>query len=471
MIVIFALSLPLVNPWVRGDGVGYYAYARSLLIEHNFNFTKDWQHGNDSFRMGRLNEKGEVLPTQFTPTGQIANLWTIGPSLLWLPFLLLTHLGILIIDAFGGHVPADGFSTPYLVTMALSTALYGFLGLWISFRLARNYFDENCAFLATLGIWWASSLPVYMYFNPSWSHSHSAFAVALLLWYWHRTREDRSWVQWTYLGLISGLAVDVYYPNGLILVVPLLEGLWRYRQILNSCPNKWNALRNLFGQHVFYLFVFVLALLPTLVSRRIIFGAATETGYFPAPSWNWLTPHFGDVLFSTDHGMFSWTPILILAVSGLIIFTRTDLRFAVYLITAFVLFYALIAFYPDWDGLSSFGNRFFISLTPVFVLGLASFYDWLSRTLANRHSYAISTVATLVLILWNLGLVFQWGTHLIPVRGPISFGEAAYNQVMVVPREGGRELKSYIVRRHQMMNQIEQQDINQLKKQPDLGKE
>ena len=28
---LFLMSLPFVNPWVRGDGVGYYAYARSLL--------------------------------------------------------------------------------------------------------------------------------------------------------------------------------------------------------------------------------------------------------------------------------------------------------------------------------------------------------------------------------------------------------------------------------------------------------
>jgi hypothetical protein len=27
---IFLLTLPLCNPWVRGDGVGYYAFAREI---------------------------------------------------------------------------------------------------------------------------------------------------------------------------------------------------------------------------------------------------------------------------------------------------------------------------------------------------------------------------------------------------------------------------------------------------------
>ncbi|MGH7838092.1 MAG: hypothetical protein ACREQC_09770, partial [Candidatus Binataceae bacterium] len=57
----------------------------------------------------------------------------------------------------------------------------------------------------------------------------------------------------------------------------------------------------------------------------------------------------------------------------------------------------------------------------------------------------------------------QWGMHLIPVRGPISWREATYNQVAVVPVEAGRTLENYMTRRKQMMNHIEQKDVKQLK--------
>jgi len=33
---LFLCTLPLVNPIVHGDGVGYYAYVRAPLIDHNF---------------------------------------------------------------------------------------------------------------------------------------------------------------------------------------------------------------------------------------------------------------------------------------------------------------------------------------------------------------------------------------------------------------------------------------------------
>jgi hypothetical protein len=34
--------MPLVNSWVREDGVGYCAYGRALLIQHNLGFNSSW---------------------------------------------------------------------------------------------------------------------------------------------------------------------------------------------------------------------------------------------------------------------------------------------------------------------------------------------------------------------------------------------------------------------------------------------
>ena len=461
--LLFVLTLPLGNPWVRGDGVGYYAYARSLLIEKHLRFEKDWRHGNESFVMGRVDEHGRVLPSQYTPTGHLMNLWSVGPSILWAPFLIATHAGVLLCDRLGARIPADGFSSPYLITMAMATALYGFLGLWISYRLARKYFSERGAFFATLGIWWASSLPVYMYFNPSWSHAHSAFAVSLFLWYWHRTRGARRLEQWIVLGLLSGLMVNVYYPNGVFLLVPLFEAVSIYWRVWKSSSQNMTSAPRLFLAHIVYCAMFVVALLPTLITRDIIFGSPLRTGYMPASTWSWNSPKFWDVLWSSDHGALSWTPILILALIGIVLFRRADRALAAYLMAAAVAFYLVISFYPDWDGMSSFGNRFFVSLTPVFVLGLAAFFDAIARVWRERRAAIVAPAVTAVFVLWNLGLIFQWGTHLIPTRGPISWRAAAYNQVAVVPVRAASTIKAYLTHRKQLMNVIEETDVKQLK--------
>ncbi len=234
LFAIFLCSLPLVNPIVHGDGVGYYAYARAPLIEHSLDFTHDYQRANESFRAARLDENGNPRPDFLTRTNHLDNHFTVGPAILWSPFLLFAHGGVLLARALGASVSADGFSLPYRYAMAFGTAIYGFLGLLLSFSLAKKYVGERWALLATIGIWWASPLPVYMYFNPSWSHVPSAFMVALFLWYWDATRERRSLTQWLVLGLIVGLMLDVYYANLMIVSVLAVDAIAQYAQIFRA---------------------------------------------------------------------------------------------------------------------------------------------------------------------------------------------------------------------------------------------
>ena len=60
----------------------------------------------------------------------------------------------------------------------------------------------------------------------------------------------------------------------------------------------------------------------------------------------------------------------------------------------------------------------------------------------------------------------QWGAHLIPARGPVSFSEVTHNQVFVVPRQLSADLRRYIFKRKAFMQQIEQRDIQQFEKNP-----
>ena len=388
LLALFVLSLPLVNPWIRGDGTGYYAYVRAAVIQRNFHFEADWLHANPSFVQGKTDGKGSISPGQYTPTGHLDNHFTIGPGILWSPFIVAAHLGVLGYDFMGGHIPADGFSWPYVDAMALATALYGFAGLWIAFRLTRNWFEEIWAFLATVGIWFGSSLIVYMYFNPSWSHAHSAFLVALFLWYWYRTREGRSLKQWVALGVISGLMLDVYYPNAILLLVPMmesLEGYWRGWQE----TDRSEKLRGIFLGNLAYGAALLIVFLPTLVTRKIIYGSALKTGYYALETWHWTSPVLWKVLFASDHGLFSWTPILLLAVVGLFILWKRNPEIGKYFLVPTIAFYYLIASYESWDGISSYGNRFFVSLTPIFIIGLAAFLESFARIWKRPHSAAV----------------------------------------------------------------------------------
>ena len=461
LFVCFLLTLPIVNPTIHGDGVGYYAYARAILIQHNLRFEEDWRHANILFSAARIQTDEQLRPEQYTSTGHLDNHFTVGPAILWAPFLILAHLVVLLFNAVGGHISADGFSQPYLVAMALGTAFYGFLGLLLSFLLAKKYVRDRWAFLATMGIWLATSLPVYMYFNPAWSHAHSAFSVALFLWYWERTRGTRTISQWVALGLISGLMIDVYFPNGVFLLLPLIEALlahwasWRVE--------GWNSQRKLLFADTLFAVSLMFAVLPTFITRWIIFGGLIKFGAYTAMDWTWSAPHWRQVLFSSDHGALTWTPILALALIGLFTAPRNARIIALYLAVGAAAFYYVIACYPYWDGMASFGNRFLISLTAVFVFGLALLFDRVGHYFRDG-ARAFVAVAGLVILLsvWNAGFIFQWGEHLVPVRGEISFREMIHNQLFVVPRELRRHLSAYLFNRKDEMQKIEEKDKQQM---------
>jgi len=463
LLLLLAVSLPLLNPWVRGDGVGYYAFARALLLERNLDFTADYQHANAGFREARLDSDGNPRGIFRTSTGHLDNHFTIGPAILWAPFLLLAHGGVLLARLFGAQVSADGFSLPYLLAMAVGTLLCGFLALLISYRIACRFVAERWALLATIAIWWGSSLPVYMYFNPSWSHAHSAFTVALFFWYWLRTRESRSVSEWFWLGLIAGLALNVYYPNALVLLLLVPEAAASYRAASEKAGNAPGFAR-LLKSHLLFCAVVLVALLPTFLTKYAIYGGVFETGYLPITQWSWSSPWFLALLFSANHGLFSWTPILIFAVAGIFFLVPSERQVGSSVLFVLLAFYYFMASYPDWPGISSYGNRFFVSLTVFFVLGLASFLERLATLFPGRRAAMASlTAAVCLFIVWNLGLIFQWGAHLIPARGPVSWHQVAYNQVEVVPRLALSQLEVYLFRRKKLLHQIEQRDLEELR--------
>jgi len=430
LFLLFVLSLPFLDPFVAGDGVGFYAYVRSPLIDHNFSFSSDWE--NPKKELQELFLVDHFVENPITKTGHLPNYYPVGPAMLWSPFLIVSHLAVLASIRMGAHIPADGHSWPYMIAMAGATALYGFAGLCLSFAVARRLVSERWAFWATLGIWLATPLTVFMYLCPSWPHTHSVFVNSLFLWYWLRTRGTRTPRQWLLLGLLSGLIVEVHYPNVVFLIAPAYEVVASYVEAWRERFQDTHALLASLKQHSLWAAGFLVALLPTFITRQIVFGNPFSVGAYSL--WNWKTPAFGPVLFSSDHGVLVFAPILVLALAGLVYLCTQEPALGAICVSITVAFYCVIAFYPWWGGVYGPGNRYFLSLTPLFILGLAYLFGAAERLWRNQRAATLRLVPlTLVFVVWNLGLIYQWKTHLMPWYTKVYWEEILYNQFRVVP--------------------------------------
>jgi hypothetical protein len=446
---LFVVSLPLVNPYVRGDGNGYYAYVRSIVIDGDLDFENEFRRADAPFREVYFDEQGRVRPSMRAPTGTLINQWAVGPSMLWLPFFLAAHGAVAVLNLLSADIPADGFSAPYRWFCAVGTAVYGWLALVLLRGPASRLASERGALLAVVGIWWASSLPVYMYFLPFHVHALAAFSVSLFLWYWLRVRpfgfDTRRWAVW---GLTAGLMFDVYHLNAIAALPAAAELLARPAE-----GARENAAERLKAAAAFGAAALA-GTVPHFVIKWIAHGSPLITGY--QDQFFWTTPRWWQVAFSPEHGLFTWTPVLIVALAGLSGVWRREARAGGALIAVVAVFYYTVASYQNWHGQSSFGSRFFVSLTAVFVLGAASAFAHLER--ARPKALPIAAAVLAVLIAWNVGFMYQWGANLVPSRGPVDLADVARNQATVVPRRIAGFAWRYLRDRAGLTSEVEQQD-------------
>jgi hypothetical protein len=433
----------LVNPYVRGDGNGYYAWLVSPVIDGDLDFTNQFRHADPLFQTLIFAADGTVRPEALTPTGRVGNQWSVGPAVLWAPWFLVAHAAVKVAHTFGSQIPADGFSWPYVWLVSMGTALYGLAALWWSSQIATQLGYGRRAGLAALGMGLASSLLVYQVFLPFHVHALAACAVAAYAAFWMRRQSMSETADWMWWGALAGMMVQVYHLNAL-LVIPAMWQWWR----LLRARGPGAALVS--GGAFVAAAVFVG--LPQLVGKAMVYGRPWITGY--QDQFIWSEPRLWQTAFSTNHGWITWTPVVLLAVIGWVRVWRDHPATRVWLVTVPV-FYVCVASYQNWHGQSSFGNRFFLSLTVWLVVGVAALADQMADHTWRRH--AVPAVLA-CLIAWNIGFMFQWGTNIIPNRGPVSFREVALNQVTVVPAQLTGFLRRYLGDRAGVQDGIERAD-------------
>jgi len=118
--IIFLLSLLqsvmpifLSNTIIRGDGVGYYAYLRSLVFDRDLNFKNEYSYFEPAFSEDTKPVTTTWAKGDVTRTGMVPNTFPVGPALLWSPFYLVAHFVALGLNVLGASIPINGYSLPY----------------------------------------------------------------------------------------------------------------------------------------------------------------------------------------------------------------------------------------------------------------------------------------------------------------------------------------------------------------------
>ena len=374
---------------IDGDGNQYYAYVRSMVFDADFNFVNDYQLLYGS-------EDGGVWTTTRTSTGHAINLMSIGPALLWLPAFLMAYAATWAINLFGAQVPLDGIALPFQLSVGLAGIVYATTGICLCFRVAKHLFTTESAFWAVLVTWLASPAIYYSLSAPAYSHATSLFAVALFVHSWHRTRGQGELTRYLLLGVLAGLVALVRWQDAIIVLLPLTEsayGLLTKKTTFAATAQRLGIMAA----------VMALTFTPQIQAWHAIYGELLLT---PQGSdfMRWTNPQVLSVLFSWNHGLFSWTPGLLVAVCGLYWLGKHDAVLA--WSSSLVLFTAIYvnASVEDWWAGEAFGARRFISYSILFTIALTalmSSHNW------SRLKHWVRCTA-LCLIVSNILFVAQY---------------------------------------------------------------
>ncbi|MFI5183058.1 MAG: hypothetical protein ACHQNV_01570, partial [Vicinamibacteria bacterium] len=177
----------------------------------------------------------------------------------------------------------------------------------------------------------------------------------------------------------------------------------------------------------------VAVFLPQLLVYKTLTG-----GFHPSrmvsEKLDYTSPHFLQVLVDPAHGLFVWSPLLLVAAGGLVWAAgrRRD-TIAALLGLALLLQVWINGALSTWTQGGAFGSRRFVAATGVFAWGLA----WIVAGLVSALGRRLPAALLSVFVWWNISLMVQFALNLMD-RQKLEWPRVAINQFVEVPPRVGR---------------------------------
>lgn len=436
--VLLLGSLVLVTPRIaESDAIEYFSYLPSILFDHDLSFEDEYLYFYDEDPEGRKGFK-ETFLERSTPTGLKLNFGPIGTALLWSPFYLATHVGVVLFGGEGAPVRDVGMSQPYRTAVSLASAFYASVGLLLSYRLARRYAGPLVSFVVIVALWWATPVAYYMYIAPGMSHAASLFAVAVFFSLGPWVASSPTPGRFAVWGASAGLMALVREQNGFFVVAAAVALVAAFSTEAAGEARKTIARAAAFGLTAFFVFA------PQLVVYQILNGRPLPAHEVQRKMY-WYSPHALEVLFSPEHGLYFWSPILLLFTVGGLLFLRREKAAGIALALGLASQVYVSGSVDSWTTAGAFGARRFVNATVIFAVWGATFFSLVEARVRRAGVIALASV----FVLWNVGLMVQFGLGIME-RDRLIWNEVIHDQFREVPPRLVSVVRRYVFARDEL---------------------
>jgi hypothetical protein len=382
---------------IRSDGYSYYVYLPSVFL-----------YGDPTLEAPARDCCGGSYPqftgiTRWRGTGRWVNPHPIGPAVLMAPFFAAAHL-----LTRWSNLPPDGFSLYYQHAAGVAGLSYFLIGLAVLRHMLARHFTSPVVLATLATVTWGTNLFHYATFDATFSHAFSFFLITLLVALTERWWDRPALPTTAGVGITSALIVLTRHTSVIFLLMLPLYGAVSRRTVAEQAAALWRRR----GSLAIIVVVFALGILPQLLLYRSATGSWLISPYAGLDVGLRLgSPHLFGVLFSTQKGLFFWSPVLLMAVAGL--FTARGWAECLTLPAAIILMVDtyLIASWSDWQFGGSFGHRAFTDSFGLLAVFLAAFFAWA----AERRAVAVATaVGTSLAVSLSLFQMFQYWMGALP---------------------------------------------------------
>lgn len=373
---------------IASDGKAYYAWARSILIDGDVDFSNDY----------RILYPPDPLPPEsarFTPSGKVLSKTPVGLALLEAPGVLLGTVAAKL-----SGFPADGVSLPYQLAVCGTLVAFFIAGWFLLFRalLCRGV-PPPVAFLLWMGMLAATNLIHYVAKEPAMAHAPGVAGMSLIVfliagWPADAARPVRARA----LAVGALFALLLLIRNAHVVMLPFVVALLASRRAATLRTLAWAGLAA------------ALVLSLQVAASYALFG---QIGFnlYPGETFTrdgngiWLA------LFSARHGLFlhhPWYALLLLLNVAALFFSPQARGIAAGALAGWLLLALGNGLWWCWWFGDSFGHRAFIeSLVPLTFAAAVGCGEGLAS--GRRRRAALATI----LILCALANAYLWAGYLL----------------------------------------------------------
>lgn len=285
---------------LAADGVGYYSYLPATFIYDDPTF-EYYKEINKKYR--NRDDWGHFMTML---DGKMLNKYYYGESILVAPFFFIAH-GV----AHVANLDTDGYSKPYQIAVVAAAVFWVMLGLYWLYAFLIHFVSRRTAAISVGLLYGGTNLFYYTIFEPSASHPYSFALIAGFIHFGYQSIQRKSHASYWKVALILALTIVVRPSNALIvLALPALSGSW-------SAFVAW-------VRHSLTIKTWLpaMALLVLLIFPQAWFYKQ-QTGHwwvyaYGEEKFHFDKPHFWQVLAGFRVGLLIYSPMIILAVMGLV---------------------------------------------------------------------------------------------------------------------------------------------------------